>query len=647
MNRLVPIVGLVLASLVLVKAVRPVIAEALDPQQATVSGVVYEDRNGNDRETRASAACAGSASPTGSRRSRPTRQGSTDSRWTWRAGSPTWCSSPSRRATTCRPTSTRPRGSTATWGSSRTAPGRAPTSRCSPTRAGAATTSRSPTSPTHTATRTWPSRCARSPQTSKELAFVQVSGDLTDNATDAEFMHVQDRHAASKLPVWPAVGNHEYFNAGPSTYEARIDNYRRHVGPEWYSFDHGRRHFLVLENNGAAPIEEQREWMKADLEEHARGQARGRAHAHADERAVRLAVGLRRLRASARAVRARSWCWSATSTPTTSTTRPGSRAPSHIQTNSSSYTIDHSPRGFRYVTMKGPRFEQPVPDVRRRRSSLAVTSPAPGAELTDLDEVQVSAYHTGRARQGRDYRLDRRGRWHSLKPSGDFTWYGDIDDDRGSHEIEVVAVDESGARWSETSTFSVRRGRAPRIEPGADWAQFHGDQPAQRCRRRPARTRSAAGVDAPHARRVPHRLAGDRRRRRLRRRARRERNRARRRARRRAGQRPQAVGVRRPVVGPRHPGGVRRHGARPDTPRDAVRGRAPAPAGCAGSASPSRGRRRSTSASYSYYSPAVADGTVYWPYQTRYGKASRGLLSALDARTGAREVGVADDAAPR
>ena len=38
--------------------------------------------------------------------------------------------------------------------------------------------------------------------------------------------------------------------------------------------------------------------------------------------------------------------------------------------------------------------------------------------------------------------------------------------------------------------------------------------------------------------------------------------------------------------------------------------------------------------SYSYYSPAVADGKVYWPYQTRYGKASRGLLAALDPRTG-------------
>ena len=38
---------------------------------------------------------------------------------------------------------------------------------------------------------------------------------------------------------------------------------------------------------------------------------------------------------------------------------------------------------------------------------------------------------------------------------------------------------------------------------------------------------------------------------------------------------------------------------------------------------------------YSYYGPAVADGKVYWPYQTRHGKASSGLLTALDGKTGA------------
>ena len=63
--------------------------------------------------------------------------------------------------------------------------------------------------------------------------------------------------------MWPAVGNHEY--AAGATYADRIDNYRKHVGPEWYSFDYSDRHFLVLENNGAAPFAEQLEWVKADL----------------------------------------------------------------------------------------------------------------------------------------------------------------------------------------------------------------------------------------------------------------------------------------------------------------------------------------------------------------------------------------------
>jgi outer membrane protein assembly factor BamB len=39
--------------------------------------------------------------------------------------------------------------------------------------------------------------------------------------------------------------------------------------------------------------------------------------------------------------------------------------------------------------------------------------------------------------------------------------------------------------------------------------------------------------------------------------------------------------------------------------------------------------------SYSYYSPTVAGGRVYWAYQTRHGKASTGLLTALDPNTGA------------
>ncbi|MDO5500988.1 MAG: metallophosphoesterase, partial [Propionibacteriaceae bacterium] len=102
--------------------------------------------------------------------------------------------------------------------------------------------------------------------THEKLGFIAVSGDLTNNATDAEFERYKAATALSELPVWPAVGNHEYFGGGGSDYASRINNYRRHVGPEWYSFDYGNRHYLVLENNGQAPFEEQLAWVRKDLE---------------------------------------------------------------------------------------------------------------------------------------------------------------------------------------------------------------------------------------------------------------------------------------------------------------------------------------------------------------------------------------------
>ena len=151
------------------------------------------------------------------------------------------------------------------------------------------------------------------------------------------------------------------------------------MGPEWYSFDHGKRHFLVLENNGAAPLEEQREWMKADLEAHAHGKRVvvlmhmpmnvpfGSPSTYDDYAATLeqydtelVLVGHEHSNDVDRAT----WV----------------KGAKHIQTNSSSYTIDHSPRGFRYVSMKGERISNPFRMYGVARS-LAITSPAPGADL--------------------------------------------------------------------------------------------------------------------------------------------------------------------------------------------------------------------------------------------------------------------------
>ena len=475
--------------------------------------------------------------------------------------------------------------------------------------------------------------------TSQDLAFIQVSGDLTNNATDAEFQHYRNGTAASRLPVWPAVGNHEYFNGGQPTYAARIDNYRRHVGPEWYSFDHGNRHFLVLENNGAAPFEEQREWVEATSRRTPRASASS-CSCTADERPVRLAVAVRRLRRCSSTTRP-SWCWSATSTPTTPTIDLGEGA-KHIQTNSSSYTIDHSPRGFRYVQMERERFENPFRMYGVERS-LAITSP--GARRASHRARRGAGQRLPHVRRGQGvrYRVDGRGAWRALQASGDFTWFGRSPDHarRGPAHARGRGGRRGGTRWSESSTS--RATAAGRREPGADWAQFHGDA-------------AHSGVAAGRARAATSRLAWMHR-------------------------TPGAILTGSPAVadgvayvGTRDEDGrsatpctpsTSRPGAScgsstptssvhgspavadgivyvADDPRHAVRDRR-ATGDERGSARPSGPSRRSTSASYSYYAPAVDGGKVYWPYQTRYGKATSGLLAALDAKTGAADLGVADD----
>jgi outer membrane protein assembly factor BamB/predicted phosphodiesterase len=472
--------------------------------------------------------------------------------------------------------------------------------------------------------------------TSQDLAFIQVSGDLTNKATDQEFQQYRSATAVSKLPVWPAVGNHEYFYGGAATYAARIDNYRRYVGPEWYSFDYGDRHFLVLENNGGTSVDEQRAWVRQDLEAHA-----------ADKHVVVL------MHKPANIPFGASSEYDALATlleqyktelvlvgheHSNDVDTDWVKGAKHVQTNSSSYTIDHSPRGFRYVHMWGDGFDNPFRMYGVTRS-LTVTSPAPGASVSarGLGEIQVNAYHTTDPVKEVRYRLDG-GAWHAMRKSGDFTWYAtypaDADRTVGEHTLEVQAVADGGARWEKSTAFRLTDAAPAEVEPGADWPQFHGDA------RHSGVTGDVLRPDLELA--WTHRTPG-------------------------------TILTGSPVVvngiayaGTRDENGLDNNGVRAvdlktgkqlwsartdasvhgspavtdglvlvptingtlhafDAATGAERWRhEPEPAD-----PPNRQR------SYSYYSPAVADGTVFWPYQTTFGKASSGLLTALDLKTGA------------
>ncbi|WP_205304201.1 outer membrane protein assembly factor BamB family protein [Nonomuraea montanisoli] len=74
-------------------------------------------------------------------------------------------------------------------------------------------------------------------------------------------------------PYYPVIGNHDIGGAATSVgYGGSLEYWRRNMGPEWYSFDRGGRHVVVLEDNydssGLAP---QLAWLREDLRRHAAG----------------------------------------------------------------------------------------------------------------------------------------------------------------------------------------------------------------------------------------------------------------------------------------------------------------------------------------------------------------------------------------
>lgn len=120
-----------------------------------------------------------------------------------------------------------------------------------------------------------------SSETSPTSRFTVVSGDLTNLATDQEFAAFRSASAASPLPVWPVAGNHDLLGQGvggpyprprqrPPFTEA-INAYRHHVGPEWYSFQYGAAHFVMLDNFRGLSDPDQFTWLERDLATNADG----------------------------------------------------------------------------------------------------------------------------------------------------------------------------------------------------------------------------------------------------------------------------------------------------------------------------------------------------------------------------------------
>lgn len=313
--------------------------------------------------------------------------------------------------------------------------------------------------------------------------FTVVAGDLTNNATLAEFADYQAATATSLVPVWPALGNHEYFfQAGPE-YKGLVDHYRRHLGPEWYSFSYADQHFVVLENNSGAALDDssQLDWLTQDLALNAQGKEvvvithkplntpQTTAPSRVEE-FVELLEGYD------------TTLLLAGHTHSNDVDQEVIAGAKHAVTNSASYTIDQTPNGFRVLDFAGDRDLPDIPfrEFETLERDVTVVHPAPDARVAqEPTDLQVNAYHTSSEVVGARARMDGGGPWIDLAPHGARTWSAPWDAGAlgvGAHEVTVELRDNTGHRWTETSGFQVvADGGAVVPEQGGDWAMFHGD----------------------------------------------------------------------------------------------------------------------------------------------------------------------------
>ncbi|GII33910.1 outer membrane protein assembly factor BamB family protein [Planotetraspora mira] len=477
--------------------------------------------------------------------------------------------------------------------------------------------------------------------TGTDLRFIAVSGDLTNDASQGQFDTYRRGAQQSAVGVWPAVGNHEY--ASGSAYADKIDNYRKNVGPEWYSFSYGNRHFVVLENNGSAPFDEELDWLKADLaasvplDDNPRNDIELVVLTH---QPMNVPFGspseydafgdvLEKYKAQLILVGHEHSNHVENNSAFASTAK-------HIQTVSSSYTIDNAPRGFRYIHMAGRGFDNPF-RMYGENEHLTIVSPAPGSKVPaeKFPGIQINAYDTGDEVVSARYRIDGDKNWMPLHHSGEFTWQGDLPHNRqkaGKHSVDVQVVDAAGKTWTKSADFTLTHEPALKPVAGGDWDQHHGNvahsgvAPAQEAGRRLAwsfrtegtfltgspvihdgvvyagtRDENGDGNSRIYAVRlkdgkelwnvkVPQSIHGS-----------------------------LAYGdglVFAPTLGSELYAVDAKSG---ELRWKAVPEQAPAP---------------NNQRTYGYYSPAVSGHTVLWPYQTRFGIGSQGVLKALDTRTG-------------
>lgn len=289
-----------------------------------------------------------------------------------------------------------------------------------------------------------------------KIGFVIATGDLVENGNnETAYENYKKAVLEFRFPLRNAIGNHD----------APIENYRKFLGPDYYSFDLAQKHFVVLDClNPSLDPSRYAEWLKKDLE----SQPKEKdiivfQHYHPDKTLLDL-LSQYNTRAlfyghwhSKKAFR-----YGKILIVSTPPLRFGG--------------IDCAPRGFRVIAFnkkEGVTTEYRWSGINRHLSIISPAGTTAGTNNNTVS-VKVAAYDTSSKIKSVLYRLDG-GRWNPAVHTGGWLWQADKKVKQvpgGEHTIKVRVVPDSGAFWEKEEKFSLA-GNQPFL---LVWNQYAGGE---------------------------------------------------------------------------------------------------------------------------------------------------------------------------
>lgn len=303
---------------------------------------------------------------------------------------------------------------------------------------------------------------------SGDPGFFAVAGDLTMSGTQWEMDLYKDVCAKARIPLHNCFGGHDGNYSRAAQGRGSTYNYRRNLGPAWYSWDYGPVHFVTYVSEASFLTENEQvrqgRWLERDLA----AQPEGRPVVLVTHQPPSRAA-LEGWLNQANIIGAVYGHW---------------HVPNVCGTERVPY-IDTGPmrgrdwgafsRVFRIVSFADGRLSS---EMRVCGQVQRVEIVAPQAEVRrGVVPVQVKAYDTAHRVRAVECRISGDGgeTLVELAASGAWTWSGNWDAralSPGVFNVSVSILDERGRTWRETARVTLAEAPGTAVRLGEDWPGF-------------------------------------------------------------------------------------------------------------------------------------------------------------------------------